>query len=577
MSSFQEAKEQVKRAADIVEVVGQYVQLKKVGRNFSGLCPFHAEKAPSFTVNRERQMFHCFGCKQGGDVFAFWMAYHGATFKEALKELAERYNVLLEDVRFESGTRERSMRQSLLEVNEKAAQYFEQTLADEKAGRPGRDYLDQRGLSPGTRAAFRLGYGPDGWDGLARFLQRAKADCEAAVQAGLIAPRKHGGYYDRFRNRVIFPIFNHTQQVIGFGGRVLGEDNPKYLNSPESAVFHKGEVLYGLHAAFQSIRQSGRVVLVEGYMDLLALWEHGFREAVATLGTALTADHVRRLRGYCEEAVVVFDADEAGKKAAMRSLPLFLDEDLGAKAVVLPPDEDPDSFVRARGLEAFQALLEQAEPMFDVFLKQALQKTEDGVEEKVRALRQVLPVLGALRQRPRQALYVKRLSEALTIREDVIWGELREPRAERPVLEARLDSPQVASRYGRDVHFLNLIVHFPETAERLEPSGWESLLTDPDAREIAGAVFDHYREQGALAPEAILERLGRDSAREQLREILLQSPFYDAESVDLAVSEFTERARQLRITKSIQEAREKRDLESLNNLLKLKARSTLGP
>ncbi len=425
MVFHQSAKEEIRRAADIVEVVGQFVQLKKAGRNFVGLCPFHAEKDPSFTVNPERQTFHCFGCKKGGDIFAFWMEYHSATFPEALRDLAERYNVTISDSFDPSAGKEKAaQKKTLFKINEKATAYFERALNQSSKGNDGRDYLNDRSISRETIIEFRLGYAPDEWDGLVGILRDHKLDLDMAVQAGVIIPKKNGGYYDRFRGRIIFPIFDLRQQVVGFGGRVLDNSLPKYVNTPETPVFHKGEFLYGLHASYKAIRDKSRAVIVEGYMDWLALRNHGLHEVVATLGTALTAKHVRRLKGYAREAVIVFDSDEAGKAAVLKSLPVFSNEGLPARAVVLPDDHDPDSFVNANGLDRFLELLDQAAPILDFYLEQKLTQTGLDMEGKVRVLEEIFPALSALRTGTQRSLYVRRLSERIGVKEEVAWSEL---------------------------------------------------------------------------------------------------------------------------------------------------------
>jgi len=308
MDSNQSYKEEIKRAADIVELIGQFVQLKRAGLNHVGLCPFHSEKDPSFTVNTAKQMFHCFGCKKGGDVFAFWMEYHKVPFPQALEDLAERYHVSLPKRKLTPSEKGKlALQTALFELNGLAAEYFHGILTKSEEGRDGRDYLEKRGISKEIISEFRLGYAPAKWDGLTEFLKKQKDDMDKASQAGLVIPNKKGGYYDRFRGRVIFPISNLKQQVVGFGGRVLDQSLPKYLNTPETPVFYKGKLLYGLNSSFQAIRESGRAVIVEGYTDVLALKVHGFQEAVATLGTALTGDHIRVLKGYAREAVVFFD------------------------------------------------------------------------------------------------------------------------------------------------------------------------------------------------------------------------------------------------------------------------------
>ena len=339
MTSYQSAKEEIKSTADIVELIGQYVQLRKAGRNHVGLCPFHAEKEPSFTVSPERHTFHCFGCKKGGDIFSFWMEYHGSTFPEALRDLAERYNVTISEGFSQAAEKEKAAkRENLYKINEKAAAYFQEALKDSAKGQAARDYFKKRSIPREIVSEFRLGYAPDEWEGLVKDLKDNNADLDGAVEAGVIIPGKKRGYYDRFRGRIIFPIFDlrRGERVVGFGGRVLDESLPKYLNTPETPIFHKGRSLYGLHSGHKAIREKGRAVVVEGYMDLLALRRHGLGEVVATLGTALTSDHIRKIKGIAREAVVVFDPDEAGVGAVLKSLPIFLNEGLRARAVELP-------------------------------------------------------------------------------------------------------------------------------------------------------------------------------------------------------------------------------------------------
>ncbi len=358
---------------------------------------------------------------------------------------------------------------------------------------------------------------------------------------------------------------------------MLGDALPKYLNTPESPVFHKGQLLYGLHAGFQAIRESGRVVLVEGYTDLLSLWQHGLKEVAATLGTALTVDHVRKLKGYADLAVVIFDSDEAGRKAALRSLPLFLNEDFSAQAVVLPAGEDPDTYVKAHGLEGFLALLERALPLFDFYVGQKVERADLDVAAKARALVEILPVLATLRSRPQRALYVRQVSERLALSEEVVWGELEAlgkggaAGGPRTGVETRLAAAGAEKRFGNDMHFLNLVIHFPETAGELAECEWEGLLCDPNVSEVVGVFFSQLGRRGSVEPEEILERLRSEAARETLREALFLPPFYTEQTLELAVAEIKEKARQIKISRAIREARERGDIESLNNLIKLKA------
>lgn len=579
MPNHQSAKEEIKRTADIVQVIGQFVQLKKAGKNSIGLCPFHAEKDPSFTVSSDRQMFHCFGCKKGGDIFAFWMEYHGLTFPEALKDLAERYNVQITEKFSATEEKKRSdLRETLLKINGAAALYFQQALSKAARGNPAADYLKKRALSKEIISEFRLGYAPDKWHGITDYLREHKIDLERAVQAGLIIPKKGGGYYDRFRGRVMFPILNLRGQVVGFGGRVLDDSLPKYLNTPETPVFHKGEFPYGLHASFKAIRQKGIAVIVEGYMDLLALRRHGLDEVVATLGTALTAQHIRKIKGYAKEAVVVFDSDEAGRNAALRSLPLFLNEGLPAKAVVLPNGHDPDSFVNTKGLPEFLKLLDSASSMFDFFLDQKLTQDDSDIEGKVHVLKEILPVLSQLRNAAQRSLYAGRLSEQIGIKEEVILSELKSFKQDlsgdvlERGLKGRLTDPKVEKKIG-DIQLLNLLVHHPKAVTGLINSDCKTLLSDDTASKIVEVIFEKYRREGQFSPENIEENLDNDDVRIRLREVMVADSIYSNQEVKQAVEEIREKARQKRLSDSVKEI--KGDPEALNDLL-LKLRAQIS-
>lgn len=576
MGDYQSAKEEVRRAADIVELVGQFVQLKKAGQNFVGLCPFHSEKDPSFTVSPSRQMFHCFGCKKGGDIFTFWMDYHKVDFPQALKDLADRYHVTLPEKPMTPFEREKmELKDLLFKINGLAAEYFHGILTRSEKGRPGREYFDKRSIPREIVLEFKLGYAPEEWDGLSRFLQHKKLDLERAAQAGVLIPRKNGGYYDRFRGRVIFPILNLRQQIVGFGGRVLDDALPKYVNTPETPVFHKGELLYGLHASHGPIRERGRAVVVEGYTDVLALSRHGFHEAVATLGTALTREHIRALKGYAKEAVVVFDADSAGKAAALKSLSSFMNEGLSARVVVLPESDDPDSYVNKKGLISFLGLLDDSVPMFEYYLDLKLQNRGKGVESQVSVLKEILPVLAELSNFSQQSLYVRRLSEKLGIAESAVlmelgnWQKHHALKGHEDALIERLSASK--AKNIDDLHLLNLCIHYPHTMERLADLDCRVLLSDPVVVGIFDSIYEIYGREGKITPTDILERLKGDSARERFREVMLSPPIYPNDMVGQALDEFEAKIHNMKISESIKRAKERGDIEELNQLLKLKS------
>ena len=343
------ARERVRNASDIVEVVGQYVTLKKAGRTWKGLCPFHQEKTPSFTVSPERQTFHCFGCGAGGDVFRFVQETERLTFPEALRHLAERAGIELP--RWQGGDGESGR---LVEATEEAAQLYRRALLDPGLGAPARQLLRDRGIGEDVEQRFGLGFAPAGWDFLSSRLER-RFGREGLLQAGLVLEREGGGVYDRFRHRLMVPLRLPSGRTVGFGGRAVGGEEPKYLNSPETAVYRKGQFLFGLGEAREAFRAGQPAILVEGYFDGLVLRQAGFEAAVAAGGTAFTPEQARLLSRFVESVVVVFDGDAAGRVAARRALAPLLSAGLAVRVGSLPEKEDPDSFVRAHGAARFEA------------------------------------------------------------------------------------------------------------------------------------------------------------------------------------------------------------------------------
>lgn len=414
--------EAIRSRTSIVEVVGRHVALKRAGKTWKGLCPFHPEKTPSFIVNEERGTYHCFGCGVGGSVFRFVMEVEGASFGDAVRQLGERAGVSVA----EETPRERRVREEkggLLDLLETAARYYRHQLLVGRAGEAARAYLERRGVGADAAESFRLGYAPAGWDNLARYLRDKGVDSAEAATAGLLAERTSGGYYDRLRDRLVFPIQDAAGRVVSFGGRILGEGEPKYLNGPESPVFRKSEVLYGLPQAAEALRAERRALVVEGYMDVIGLHCHGVPTALATLGTALTADHVRSLRRRVDEAVLIYDGDAAGRRAAFRSLDVFLEESFPCRAVLLPGDHDPDSFVRDGGDLASQ--VEKARPLLEVFLDDLGSRLDLGsVEGRVAAVDEVAPRLKAVTDGMARDLYLRRAAELLGVDEGLLRARL---------------------------------------------------------------------------------------------------------------------------------------------------------
>jgi DNA primase len=416
--------EEVRRAADIVRVVSEVVSLRKMGISWKGLCPFHQEKTPSFNVRAEPAVFHCFGCGEGGDVFKFVMLHERVGFPEAIESLARRFGVPVPESRHEVGP-DRKEREEMLALMEAAAEHFARQLWT-APGTKAREYLIGRGFKKETLERIRAGAARDSWDDLLGTL-RGKFSPRALLAAGLVLERQgREGHYDRFRNRAVFPILNESGKVVGFGARSLDGSEPKYLNSPETPVYQKSRTLYGLSWARDAIRREGRIVLMEGYLDVARALEAGIEEAVATCGTALTPGHGRLLHRFAEKVAVNFDQDDAGRKAARKSFDVLLEEGLRVSVVELPEGHDPDSFVKAAGGDAYRERLSDAPDAVEWLIRRATRendiRTPAGKAEYLKAL---LPVLVKIESAVERAAWIPRIVEAGGLDEQATREELR--------------------------------------------------------------------------------------------------------------------------------------------------------
>jgi len=421
----------VKNTANIVDVVGDNVVLKRSGRNYLGLCPFHVEKTPSFTVSPDKQIFYCFGCQTGGNVFSYVMQSEGVSFPEAVRAVAGRYGIEIPDENLSAEQKKQlSEKEKLLRVNQLAVAFFRESLFDPQIGQRALAYLLGRGMTRKIIDSHQLGYAPEGWDGLLRFMSQKRVPMELLTKTGLVIPRKdRSGCYDRFRDRVMFPIFDLHQQVIGFGGRVMGDGLPKYLNSPESPVYNKSRSLYGIDKARREARKSGKVFLVEGYFDALALHLYGITNAVATLGTSLTGDHVQLLKGMVGPSgrvTLVYDSDQAGIKAARRSIAIFEQGFLEARILILPQGYDPDDYLREHGPDDFLKAAEKASGMMTFLIDSAIQQHGLTLEGKVKVVAEVQEPLAAVEDSIARTLNIKQLAERLDIDETAIMEKVRQ-------------------------------------------------------------------------------------------------------------------------------------------------------
>jgi DNA primase len=424
---------EIRERADIVAVIGQHVELKKAGRNHKGLCPFHQEKSPSFNVNGDKGFYYCFGCQQKGDVFSFVMVYEGKSFVEAAESLAGQLGILIPEtgVSKESTAHRRSEKSQMFELNKLATEFFRAQLLG-RMGEPARRYLDERGIGEEQSELFSLGFAPDEWRGLADFLEARGADASLAEQVGLLVkqPRK-SGHYDRFRNRLMCPIVQTTGDVTGFSGRTMAtgaeadKAGAKYINSPESYIYKKSKLLFGIHQARDAFRSAGHAILVEGNFDVIRLHEHGFRQTVAPLGTALTDDQALRLKRLTGQVYLVYDGDRAGRAATLKGLQTLLGQEVSVKIATLAPGDDPDSLIGREGPEAMQQILNRAQPAIEYFMHEVWVRADRSAEGRAKTLDEAAQVFKNIRNETQRDFAIGTFATALGVDEATLRRGLR--------------------------------------------------------------------------------------------------------------------------------------------------------
>ncbi|WP_298038856.1 DNA primase [uncultured Desulfuromonas sp.] len=519
----EEKVDEIRERTDIVEVVSSYMPLKRSGANHQGLCPFHSEKTPSFNVNAPRQIFHCFGCGVGGNVFSFLMRMEGLSFPEAVRRLGERVGIEVEEQRLTPAEEQRRQeRDRLSRVNEVAAEFYHQILLEDPQGGPARRYLKQRGYGGETARAFQLGFAPAEWEGLARHLEGKGFDPKVARQLGLIREGRQGrGDYDLFRNRLIFPIQDASGRVAAFGGRVLDDSLPKYINSSESPLYHKGQVLYGLFQAKEEMRRRDEVVVVEGYFDQLALHRAGFGHAVATCGTALTEEHGRLLKRYAKRVVLLFDQDRAGQQATFRAMDVLLGQGLTVAVAALEAGEDPDSFLQRHGDEGFAKRLEEARPVFEAYTDAVFAARGDSIEGKARAAEEVAGKMRLLSSDIERGLYLKALAERTGLDESLLRTKMQRPNQKpaavppRPAAPAGAAAPREEGGPPRQrpkeskaqAWLLQLMAVDAGVRGRVGKEGAGELFIGPDHRAVAEAMLEcsPFSLEGLLHGERLSE------------------------------------------------------------------------
>ena len=516
---------------DIETVVSPYVSLRRRGRLLTGLCPFHNEKTPSFTVYPDSQSFYCFGCGEGGNVITLLMKIANKSFPEAIKYLAEKTGVLLPVRTFCGDGREKeSLREELLHSNARAAQYFARQLSS-FAGKATRDYLQKRAVTEETVRQFRLGYAPDTWRSLADDLEGGGLSLKMAEQAGLVIAGKDGGFYDRFRGRLIFPIENVFGEIVAFGGRIIGEGEPKYLNSPESPVYSKGKNLYGLNKAKEAIRRKGFCLIVEGYFDVISLWNVGVCNVVATLGTALTRDHLELLRRYTQDVVALFDPDPAGRRALDRSLELFLGANMRARALLLPDGCDPDDFVKKHSPEKLEELIALAPAVSDYYIDSVL---GDGktFEENRDLVKTAMEFVGKINNKIEKNLFIKRIAEKSGIDQALLKREIHRKSASVPSAAGVREASGGMAVNPLEFNLIRLMLEYPQKALLVDDEKVMDYFLDPALKELGTKIVQTYKLLGFVDVNVLLPLDEDKPLREHIYKISMEAPPTDDDMVE---------------------------------------------
>ncbi len=500
---------EIKNITDIVDIISEYVHLKKAGKNFIGLCPFHSEKTASFTVSPDKQIFYCFGCGSGGNVFTYIMKQDGLSFPETVKMLAGRYGVEIPTKKMSPDQRRRiNEREQLFAVNRTALNYYSGILNNTATGKKALDYLANRGIHRETTNAFQLGYSPAGWDNLLNHFRKMKISPVVVEKCGLIVPKKNNnGYYDRFRDRIIFPILDISTQTIGFGGRVMDDSLPKYLNSPETSLYHKSQSLYGLHLAKRNCRKSETVYVVEGYFDLISMHQHGISNSVATLGTSLTLEHVRILRGFIGKSgrvILVYDSDDAGIKAAKRSITVFEKGFADAKILVLEKDYDPDSYLVEFGTEAFMDAVSKSMGVIDFLIDSAIKKHGLSVDGKIRIISDLKKPMTLLGDSVERSLYIKELSEKIEINEDAILEKIRKESTDDSIgirkgsipeqFQKGIKRQEPGNRMERRI--IVMMLQYPESIAEIQKRNALEFFEEGALKKIGNHIIEYFRKPG---------------------------------------------------------------------------------
>lgn len=589
----------IENAADIIEVVSESVVLKKTGKNFVGLCPFHSEKTPSFTVNPDKQIFYCFGCGVGGNVFNFLMKQDGMSFPDAARMMARRYGIEIPMPQMTPARkRQISEKESLYELNRSVMEFYRHMLIKSNAGGKARQYLNRRGMTDRVIESFKLGYAPGRWDSLVRFFQKNKVSQTLVQKSGLLATKENSNStWDRFRDRIIFPIFNTSMQVIGFGGRIMDDSLPKYLNSPETPVYNKSRSLYGLHAARRMARIDKKIFITEGYFDVLALHQHQIANAVATLGTSMTPEHVKILKGIIGregQVILVYDSDAAGIKAARRSIELFRKEYVNARIMVLPTGHDPDSYLLESGSGRFTELAGQAMGIIPFLIDSAVNKHGLSVEGKIRIIADLQDTLAAITDNVERSLYIKELAERVGVDEIAILEKVSKVsgagkfKIQSPGVSVKIAPADKNTGEGKNIRMekqiITMLLQFPEIVpeiikrkvidhfedKNLRSIGKMIIINDASVNGDIDLSVSEKTNSGRIAD--ILASMNDPEMRNSLISLTIEDVDWDKNNCNKLLSQFENsyRRRDKTLLKEIRAAEKNNDHALLLQLLKEK-------
>lgn len=535
--------EQIREATDIVQLVGEFVRLKKRGRDQWGLCPFHTEKTPSFKVSPDRQMFYCFGCSKGGNAFTFLMEHEKMSFIEAVRYLAQKANIAIKED--ESDFR-REEHDRLKYAHEIAVDYFHKLLFSSKYRNIVDDYLDEkRNISPETARFFAMGLSDEKWDGLIQYAAKKDLKPDELLQAGLISKSESKNrYYDRFRQRLMIPIYNLSGQPIAFGGRTLKKGElAKYINSPETPLYSKSNTLYGLNFARDYIRKSNRVIVVEGYFDFIQLWQVGVRNIVASSGTAFTAQQARLLARFASEAYLFFDADSAGRQAALRSVDHLYEAGLEVKVVQAPPGEDPDSLARTYGAERIEEVVDSA-LSFIPFRLQDVENETTGIVGREKLVKEMATLASRISDQTRRAIFIQEAAESLAVSTDLFKDALKPVKRDQPTQAKK--SPRRRDAY--EFELVSLLLHSPAGLDRAVESIGRDDFQSTELARMYDAIATAYSENGTINPHLMMNRFASDPAMASLVSELADEDWQESE-IDAEVMAAIARFKDERLSK----------------------------